>query len=110
LGFALAGDPSLVAVDSAGRIIGYIEWGKPGSTDAFDLRRRLVHAFGAYVVPELRHERVSMSLRDRGCEIARAKGYEAVTGPVSAKNPAGARHYKATGSHLASWQFEFPLV
>lgn len=109
LEFALAGDPSLVAIDSSGSIIGYIEWGRPVGANSFDCRRNLVHAFGAYVVPEERHGGVNIALRDRGCEIAKAKGYDAVTGPVSVKNEKGAKHFHQTGSNLAAWQFEFSL-
>lgn len=82
LGWATAGDPTLVFED-AGELLGYTLWGELASP--CDLRSHTCAALGTYVVPKARRRGVSAKLRNAAFEVADARWYQRVLGSVYTK-------------------------
>ena len=92
------GDPCLVAEED-GVLLGYVQW--CGIPDPLGLgwRMQTVHGFGTFVLPDHRRKGISTKLRDLAEEIAKAVGYQQVTGV--AYNALGAATVMSRGFQIA---------
>lgn len=104
LGFAAAGDPTLVIVGD-GELVGYTLWG--GTAGDAWLRRRLCNGWGTYVKPAWRRKNVAATLRAHAIDIARARGYDAVVG--TAFSAAALQSALHDGFKIVGQQVEFTL-
>jgi len=78
--WASRGDPTLVACDSSGQVIGFTLWGAFDNMAGVLLTKRTCNGVGTYVVPAWRNQGVASELRRAAANCARAKGYERVLG------------------------------
>src|SRR3990167_860035 len=107
LAFAAAGDPSYVAVDAAGTLLGYIEWGQLALP--MDQRWRTCHTFGSFVIPPARHMGIARRLRYAARDRCLDLGIERVIGPVHLMNTDGLKEFIQQGAWPTSMQMEVLL-
>lgn len=79
LGWSLQGEPSLVAVDDEGAILGYTLWG-PLASPELDYLSQSCAGLGTYVLPVARRFGVSHDLRNAAFQVAKAQGYSRILG------------------------------
>lgn len=77
--FSRIGDPTLIALDGD-EAVGMCLWGGLPNPLGLDMRTAVCAGLGTYVVPHRRMQGISAALRQRGIEIARARGYDSVEG------------------------------
>ncbi len=107
LGWAAAGEPTLVAVRD-GELVGFTLWGSWPNPLGFDFRNGpLCAAMGTYVAPEARRQGVGWALRQAAFRVALERGYARVQG-VTYDEP-GWHSAHAAGFEVVARQVEHAL-
>lgn len=75
---AADGDPVLLA-ENTDEVVAFILWVGQGQT-VWEQRDRVCLGMGTYVVPHYRRTGVGRMIRERGHEVARARGYTRIDG------------------------------